>query len=94
MKHLNCLINLKKKVSFGIYRVAKIFCFTTGEKVSLETRNNLLELLSYDGVGNDTIVTSRSKFIEHQHLLNNVKDLEFIPTSAPSVKSLSLGTTV
>ena len=63
---------------------------SVGEKVTLETRNNLLELLSYDGVGNDTMVTSRSKFIEHQRLLNDVKDLEFIPANPSSVKSLSL----
>ena len=63
---------------------------TVGEKITLETRNNLLELLSYDGVGNDTMVTSRSKFIEHQRLLSDVKDLEFIPANPSSVKSLSL----
>lgn len=62
---------------------------TIGKKVSLETRNNLLELLSYDGIGNDTVVTSRSKYIEHQRLLNDSKDLEFIPANPTAVKSLS-----
>jgi len=66
-----------------------MFCYlTTGKIVSLETQNNLLQLLSYDGVGNDTVVTSRSKFIEHQRLLNKTNSLEFIPANPASVKSL------
>jgi len=62
-----------------------------GKKVPLETRNNLLELLCYDGVGNDTMVTNRSKFIVHQRLLNDREDLEFIPAKNPTAaKSLFL----
>ena len=75
---------------FEVVTMFSIIFLIAGEKITLEIRNCLLELLSYDGVGNDTMVANRSKFIEHQRLLNNVKDLEFIPTNPSSPKSLAL----
>ena len=47
-----------------------------GKTVSLETRNNLLELLSYVGLGNETANTL-SQFNEQQCLISEKETLEF-----------------
>ncbi|XP_065882357.1 small ribosomal subunit protein mS39-like isoform X2 [Dysidea avara] len=62
-----------------------------GEKISLETRNNLLELLAYTGLGNNKIVDRRSKFVEHQALLCDPDTKpQFIPANVTRTKESTL----
>lgn len=50
--------------------------FFVGKTVSLEIQNNLLELLSYVGLGNET-ANNLSQFNKQQHLINEKETLEF-----------------
>ena len=47
-----------------------------GKIVSLETQNNLLELLSYTGLGNE-IANDLSQFNDQQRVINEKETLEF-----------------
>ena len=78
MKHWKCLTNLKKKVKCCKVSIGQksIFISYVGKTVSLETRNNLLELLSYVGLGNET-ANDLSQFNEQQCLINKKESLEF-----------------
>ena len=81
MKHLKCLTSLRKKVKYfkisSDRRKFMVFYFVyTGKTVSLETQNNLLELLSYTGLGNET-ASDLSQFNEQQRMINEKDTLEF-----------------
>ena len=69
----------------------KLQFVVTGEKISLETRNNLLELLAYTGLGNNKIVDRRSKFVEHQALLCDPDTKpQFIPANVTRTKGWNM----
>lgn len=70
-------MNLKMKVHKMSWTSKKHhISYFTGKTVSLEIQNNLLELLSYVGLGNET-VNDLSQFNEQQRLINERKTLEF-----------------
>jgi len=59
-----------------------------GKTISLEIRNNLLELLSYVGLGNET-ANDLSQFNGQQCLINDKETLEFVCSGDTLSQSLA-----
>lgn len=77
-----------KPHNFGYPQSFSCCLLHIGKKISLDTHNDLLELLAYSGLGDYAVVKGRSQFIEHQALIcDSGTKLEFIPANVAERKS-------